>query len=49
MKKNKNELVERLDLGDFINTPVRQLSLGQKNEMRIGSFITSFSSHTISR
>lgn len=29
-EKTKNELVERLDLGDFIDTPVRQLSLGQK-------------------
>lgn len=29
-EKSKNELIERLDLGGFINTPVRQLSLGQK-------------------
>lgn len=29
-EKTKNELIERLDLRDFINTPVRQLSLGQK-------------------
>jgi ABC-2 type transport system ATP-binding protein len=29
-EKTKNELVERLNLSDFINTPVRQLSLGQK-------------------
>ena len=26
----RDELVERLDLGDFIHTPVRQLSLGQR-------------------
>ena len=29
-ERTKNELIERLDLSDFINTPVRQLSLGQK-------------------
>lgn len=29
-EKTKNELIERLDLRDLINTPVRQLSLGQK-------------------
>lgn len=29
-KKTKDELIERLNLGSFINTPVRQLSLGQK-------------------
>ncbi len=29
-EKTKDELIERLDLGSFINTPVRQLSLGQK-------------------
>lgn len=28
--KNKKELITWLDLGNFINTPVRQLSLGQK-------------------
>lgn len=28
--KNKKELIEWLSLGSFINTPVRQLSLGQK-------------------
>lgn len=28
--KNKKELIEWLSLGNFINTPVRQLSLGQK-------------------
>lgn len=28
--KNKDELIEWLDLKSFLNTPVRQLSLGQK-------------------
>ena len=29
-EKTKDDLIERLNLGSFINTPVRQLSLGQK-------------------
>lgn len=29
-EKTKDELINRLDLGSIINTPVRQLSLGQK-------------------
>jgi ABC-2 type transport system ATP-binding protein len=28
--RNREELVERLDLGSFLDTPVRQLSLGQR-------------------
>lgn len=29
-EKMKNKLIDKLDLGDFLNTPVRQLSLGQR-------------------
>lgn len=35
--KTKNELIRMLDLKDFINTPVRQLSLGQRMRCEIAA------------
>ena len=35
--KNKNELIKMLNIGDIINTPVRQLSLGQRMRCEIAA------------
>ncbi len=35
--KTKNELIEKLNLKDFINVPVRQLSLGQRMRLEIAA------------
>lgn len=36
-EKTKNDLIKMLDLKDFINTPVRQLSLGQRMRCEIAA------------
>lgn len=36
-KKNRDELIERLQLSEFLNTPVRQLSLGQRMRCEISA------------
>ena len=36
-KKNQDELIEIFDLAEFINTPVRQLSLGQRMRCEIAA------------
>ena len=36
-EKTKNELIKMLDIKDFINTPVRQLSLGQRMRCEIAA------------
>ncbi len=36
-KKTLDEIIERLDIGDFLKTPVRQLSLGQRMRCEIAA------------
>lgn len=48
-EKNRQILIEALDLKDIINVPTRQLSLRTENEMRNSSVVNSQPQNTIFR